>query len=83
MNEFQKAQLKSLLLDVDVYCASTRNAVIINKVSVKDFFPSEIKRWQNDAHRRKKAHDAAASVFVVNDFAAHVLLAAALCAGCA
>lgn len=46
MNDFQKAQLKSLLFDVEVYCRSTKNALSINNVSSKDYFMQEIKSWQ-------------------------------------
>lgn len=55
MNELQKAQLKNLLLDVDVYCTSTRNAVIVNNVSNKEFFPLEIRSWKN-AYSGKTKH---------------------------
>ncbi len=46
MNDFQKIQLKSLLQDVDIFCSSAKNAVIVNNVSAKSFFQPEIKNWQ-------------------------------------
>lgn len=46
MNDFQKAQLRSLIYDVDVYCQSAKNAVYINKVSSKSFFQPEVGLWQ-------------------------------------
>lgn len=41
-------------MDVDVYCQSTKNAVKINNVSQKSFFPSEIKSWQNTYRGKSK-----------------------------
>lgn len=54
MNGFQKEQLKSLLLDVNVYCLSAKNAVVMNKVSSKDFFQPEIRNWQCAYHGKSK-----------------------------